>query len=277
MKITGRTPVYAVFGDPVSHSLSPLLHNFWIGEHGLDAVYVALPIKRSLLAQLPASGLAGANVTAPFKEIAAQSVQVSGPAAALGAANTLWREADGGWSGINTDAPGFAEGLEAAVPGWRGGARQALVLGAGGAGRAVALGLAQAGLERVWLANRDEAKAARGAALHPAIAPLKLAQAPEMAAEADVLVNALSADAPDQLLLQVAAAAKPGAAACDIIYSPRMTPFLTAAAARGLTPIDGLYMLVGQAALAFQHWFGVAPDRAAGRRRLLSVLEEDRP
>lgn len=277
MTISGRTAVYAVLGDPVAHSLSPRMHNAWIAEHELDAVYVALRARSEGYAGLGHIGLAGANVTAPHKELAARVAdRLSPEAATLSAVNTLRREQDGAWSGINTDAEGFVLGLDDAAPDWQARVRSALVLGAGGAARAVAYGLASRGCQ-VQVANRTYVKAQAMAGLGPGIEAAPWDVAMDLATTSDLIVNAVSPGVAESTLTGVAKRAKAGALACDIVYKPLLTPFLTVARGHGLTIVDGLHMLVGQGALAFQHWFGRSPNRATARARLLETIGESAP
>ena len=138
MKITGATRVLAVIGDPVSHSLSPIMHNGWIADHGLDAVYVALPLRsddaENEIRALSQFGLAGLNITVPHKQSAARAADRSeGPVA-----NVLRWEEDGSVSGFNTDGPGVLDALDEAAPDWRGRVRRVLMVGAGGAAVAIA-------------------------------------------------------------------------------------------------------------------------------------------
>src|SRR5262245_43774378 len=151
MTITAATKVYAVVGDPVSHSLSPVMHNGWIADHGLDAVYVALPLSSEdpVAAIRALNGFAGLNVTVPHKEAAAKAAARSEGAVA----NVLRREEDGSLSGFNTDGAGFLDSLNASAPDWRSHVRRVLILGAGGA----ALGIGQAlspFVDTVHIANR---------------------------------------------------------------------------------------------------------------------------
>jgi len=278
MTINGRTAVYAVLGDPVAHSLSPLMQNAWIRAHGLDAVYVPLRARTEGFAGLGHLGLSGANVTAPHKEVAARTAdELSVDAMALSAVNTLRREANGAWAGANTDAAGFVLGLDDAVPGWRERVGAALVLGAGGAARAVAYGLAQAGVPSIRVANRTLARAQEAARLSPRIEVVPWEHAAETASGSDLIVNAVSPGPAEPLLVGIATHGKPGALACDIVYKPLLTRFLAAARGQGLTIVDGLHMLVGQGALAFEHWFGRRPDRVAARAMLLQAIGEDAP
>lgn len=273
MTISGKTPVFAVLGAPIAHSLSPLMHNAWMAQRRIDAVYVALPVEAGCFAAFAGMGLAGANITAPFKAAALSAAQVLSPIAqSLGAVNTLWRDGDGRWHGENTDAEGFVWGLDQAVPGWRARVKTALVLGAGGAGRAIALGLVLAGVAHVVLTNRSPERALMAVQAIGAEA-CTWAQARAAAQGVDLLVNATHFDTPWASLGPIMAAAPANAIACDAVYHPRMTPFLAAAQQKSMESVDGLFMLVGQGALAFRHWFGMEPDLPMARALMLQELD----
>ena len=152
-----------VIGWPVGHSRSPLIHNYWIKQHGLDAEYrreaVAPEQFKDFIAHLAGRGYVGANVTVPHKEVALAVSEPDDRARAVGAANTLWL--DGGrLRSTNTDVEGFIGNLDATAPGWDRGLQSALVLGAGGAARAVVFGLLERGIGRIVLVNRTAERAA---------------------------------------------------------------------------------------------------------------------
>jgi shikimate dehydrogenase len=272
------TKRYAVIGDPVSHSLSPLMHQGWIADHGLDATYVAHQLRSDDPARAiqTLGGYDGANVTVPHKEAAARAAERASPTARqLNAANTLtW--CDGMLHGDNTDCTGFARALDEAAPDWRG-ANNALVIGAGGAGRAVAFGLAGQEGPSITIVNRslDRADAAarlidlhcaKGASARP------WAMLAECVADADIIVNTTTLGmnhAPFDWPLD---AAKPNAIVADIVYRPLETGLLRAARERGLRTMDGLGMLIHQGALSFEIWHGIKPDTAKARARLMEAL-----
>lgn len=278
MSISGRTRVFAVAGAPVTHSLSPAMHNGWYADHGLDAVYVALPVAPHAATETFAHafnlGLQGLNITVPFKEAAARAAVSLDPAAAhLEAANVLVPQ-EKGWLGLNTDAPGFVANLDETTPGWRDHVQTAVVLGAGGAGRAIAYGLQQAGVPRVLILNRDpERGAAAGRRL--GLQVWGFDRLTDAFATADLIANATTLGmgahaAPDWPV----AAAKPTAIVADAVYAPLETALLRDARAHGLAVVDGLGMLIHQGALAFERWFGVRPDTQKARARLLAILAE---
>lgn len=258
-------PLAGVIGWPVGHSRSPAIHGCWLRRHGLPGWYVAMAVapetaERALRA-LPALGFAGANVTLPHKELAlAVADTASDRAKRIGAANTLVIR-DGAIHADNTDAFGFLENLRQSAAGWRADAGPALVLGAGGAARAVAVALIDAGCPDLRLVNRTRARAeAVAEGVGGPVTVLDWSEAEAAMAGAATLVNTTSLGMEGQppLTLRLDAAA-PAALATDIVYTPLETPFLTAAAARGLRTVDGLGMLLHQARPGFAAWFGVEP------------------
>ncbi|MDX2237642.1 MAG: shikimate dehydrogenase [Hyphomonadaceae bacterium] len=272
MTITSRTRLFAVIGDPVSHSLSPILHNGWIADHGLDAVYVALRIAAegadAAFDVLKAMGFAGVNVTIPHKERAARVADDG----VRDVANVLTWRADGVLQADNTDGDGFLDALTEAQPAWRENVRTALIVGAGGAAVSIAAALHGVGV-RVRIVNRTHARAAALAARFAGAETAAWSDLGAAFAQADLIVNAtsLGLDGAGGILWPFDGCA-PGRIAVDIVYKPLETPFLRQARARGLIGVDGLGMLIHQAARAFEIWFGVRPDVGAGRARLLAAL-----
>ncbi len=272
MIITGATKVLAVIGDPVSHSLSPIMHNGWIADHGIDAIYVALPLKsddaETEIRALCRFGLAGANVTVPHKRAAASAADRSEGAVA----NVLRWESDGAVSGFNTDGQGFLDSLAEAAPDWKTRVRRVLMLGAGGAAVAIAEALGPH-VDTIYFANRTQSRADAAADALRAGRVLRWDDLERGFGAADLIVQAttlgMGANAsPDWPM----AAAKAGAICADIVYKPLETPFLRAARMRGLPTMDGLGMLIHQGARAFELWFGVEPDVEKARRRLVEAL-----
>src|SRR5947199_24427 len=147
-----------IVGWPAGHSRSPLIHNYWIRQHGIAGEYrkEAVPPEQfaAFLASLSERGYVGANVTIPHKEAALARSTPDARANAVGAANTLWRDGDALRS-TNTDVEGFLGNLDASAPGWDRGLQDAVVLGAGGSARAVVFGLIERGVARIHVANRS--------------------------------------------------------------------------------------------------------------------------
>jgi shikimate dehydrogenase len=269
--ITAHTALLGVLGDPVRHSLSPVMHNAAIAALGLDWVYLALPAApaelAAVVAGLAAVGCRGLNVTIPHKQaVAGLCRQLSPLAERLGAVNTLVPLPGGGWLGTNTDVEGFLAPLRAGGD-WRG--MRAVVLGCGGSARAVVAGLAELHLEAIAVhSRRPEAVAAFVAGCRPWAAQLEALSSEQLdgaLARADLLVNttpvgmgsAAQADSGACPLSDVQLQAlRPGSSVYDLIYVPRPTPLLRQAAARGCHTIDGLEMLVQQGAAALRLWSG---------------------
>ena len=207
----------------------------------------------SFLADLPQSGFAGGNVTIPHKEAAFASVTVRDEAAELtGAVNTLWLE-HGKVRGGNTDVYGFAANLDQHAPQWRK-AKRAVIVGAGGAARAVVLALQQAGIADVRIANRSADRALElKHRFGSGISALGLDALPEVIGDVDLLVNTTSLGMHGDGGLPADPALLPAhAIVTDIVYVPLQTPLLAAAARHGLKTVDGLGMLLHQAAPAFR-------------------------
>jgi shikimate dehydrogenase len=273
------TRKYAVIGDPVSLSLSPLMHQRWIADHGLDATYEALLVRSdNAVATIRGfDGYAGVNVTAPHKRAAAEAADnASASVKALNAANTLtW--SNGAIRAENTDVAGFAQSLDEAAPEWRG-AENALVIGAGGAGRGVALALAGQAVLRVTIVNRTVARAeAAGEMISQHCTPGAEARPwgdlADAFAEADLIVNTSSLGMNGSATFAwPIESARNGTVVADIVYRPLETDLLRGARARGLKTIDGVGMLIHQGALSFEIWHGIKPDTAKARERLMAAL-----
>ena len=249
-----------LLGDPVHHSLSPLLHNTAFRALDLDLVYLALRVApadlAAVVAALGATGCAGANVTVPHKLAAhAACDEVTAAAAATGAVNTLWW-ADGRLHGDNTDVTGFGRVLER-----HGGGGSAVVLGTGGAARAVVVALDRAGAE-VAVVGRRAGAAAEVAGLADAGRAVELADeaaVEEAVAAARTVVNATPLGMHGEPL--PAAFHRLGTAHVvhDLVYVEGATPFVADARAAGATAVDGRALLAAQAEDAFERWTGRPP------------------
>jgi shikimate dehydrogenase len=265
VRLTGATRLAAVIGAPVRHSLSPAIHNAAFAATGLDWVYVALEVAPGDCARaldgMRALGLGGLSVTTPHKDDVAALVDEASPAvAALGAANCVVPLPDGRLRGENTDGDGFVASL--ADAGWDPAGRRCCVLGAGGAARSIVLALARAGAGEVVVINRTPAKGQAAAALAGAAG--RVGDASEAVAEAELVVNATTLGmGSDGRLPLDPRLLRPGQVVADIVVHPVVTPLLAAARERGCTTVDGIGMLVHQAAIAFRAWTGVEPPVAA--------------
>ena len=273
-----------VIGYPVAHSRSPLIHGYWLREHKIDGQYVREDVPPAAIGSfLDRLGerYVGANVTIPHKEAAfAKLKRPDAVARALGAANTLWFE-NGALSGTNTDVHGFLAHLDASLPGWDRCTGTALVLGAGGASRSVVYALLERGVGSVVLANRTRARAETLATrFGRSVAVADFTSLSKALATIDLLVNTTSLGMKGQPPLELdLAPLKQTAAVYDIVYVPLETPLLAAARARGNPAVDGLGMLLHQAAPGFERWFGVRPQVTPELRMLLlsDLGEKERP
>ena len=270
MSITAATKVYGVVGDPVMHSLSPVMHNGWIADHGLDAVYVALPLKSDdpVAAIRALTGFAGLNVTVPHKEAAAKAAARSETAAA----NVLRREEDGSFSAFNTDGQGFLDSLSESAPNWRSRVRRVLIVGAGGAALGIGAALSPF-VDTVHFANRTAERGEQTAAAIPNGRTTRWDDLERAFGHADLIIQTTTLGMADQPeMAWPVSFCRPNAITADIVYRPLETPLLIAARDRGLTAIDGLGMLIHQGARAFEIWFEIKPDVAKARHRLLAAL-----
>ncbi|WP_426038521.1 shikimate dehydrogenase family protein [Brevundimonas sp. DC300-4] len=270
-RITGAVKVGGIVGNPVTHSLSPVIHNGWIEAAGMDAAYVAFSPRdaagfETLLAAGRAGLLSGVNVTAPFKEQAfALADSASGTARDSGSANILVFR-DGEVRADSADGLGLLRALQEQAPKLSLAGSPVVILGAGGAARAAAAALAGAGA-RVRIVNRTRDRAeALAADLGGSVS---VAEGPAAFYGAALVVNALSVR-PEMDL----AALDPDTTVMDMTYRPVITPFLQAARDVGLTTVDGLAMLIGQAEPSFEAIFGVPPPALDPRPLLLAHLGE---
>ncbi len=265
-----------VIGWPAGHSRSPLIHNYWIRQHGLAAEYRREAVPPETFAAFIASwaerGYVGANVTLPHKEAALKLSQPDDRAEAVGAANTLWLES-GALRSTNTDVEGFIENLDAAVPGWDSGLASAMVLGAGGAARAVVFALLHRGAERVYVANRtfEKAQAFRDR-FGDSVKPIRWEEVNGLLAGVQLLANTTSLGMAGQPALEINVSdLPPSAVVTDIVYVPLETPLLAAAKKQGMRTADGLGMLLHQAVRGFSLWFGVKPEVTPELRALVEA------
>ena len=270
------TRAACVIGWPVEHSRSPLIHNYWIKQHGLDAEYRREAVTpedfADFVGRLAQRGYIGANVTVPHKEAALAASTPDRLALAVGAANTLWL--DGGTlRATNTDVDGFLANLDATVPFWDRGLKSALVLGAGGAARSAVFGLIERGVERVHIVNRSVERAqALREKFGERVVVHRWEEADALIAGADLLVNTTSLGMAGQPPLSIELDRLPArAVVADVVYVPLETALLKAARARGKRTADGLGMLLHQAVGGFERWFGLRPQVTEGLRRLVEA------
>ncbi len=272
--MTTRLPLAAgVIGHRIAKSRSPIIHGFWLDQLGLAGSFNRFNIAPDdldpFMRSLPTSGLRGVNVTIPHKQAVMPYCQTLTPLARqIGAVNTIVVQPGGSLLGHNTDIGGFTRPL--ADRDWTG--RTAVVIGNGGAARAVLCGLIELGFGAVRAMAR-RVSATSELFLELGLDPGQchgLWQGAEALAGADLLVNASSLGMEGHPALEIdLAPLKPDATVFDIVYVPLETPLLAAARATGLRTIDGLEMLIGQAAEAFGLFFDHQPNRAADQEALL--------
>ena len=273
--ITGKTILVGLFGYPVGHSVSPAMHNAAFAELGMNWCYVPLPVATEpaerigeAVRGLRAMGFRGANVTVPHKQNVMPFLdKLTEAASAIGAVNTIIVENDGTLIGDNTDAPGFIADLHAHHVDPKG--KRVAVLGAGGSARAVVYGLAEAGAREIMLFNRTRDRAEVLAAEMWGRFPNTRFVAHELPGDipgtaeyAELIVNCTSLGMTpkiDGLPWDEKVPFSASQVVYDLVYNPVETRLLALARGDGATVINGLGMLIWQAALAFERWTGQKP------------------
>jgi len=279
--------IFAVFGDPVEHSLSPVIHNAAYKALGMDCEYykfrVTIDGLEAAIKGAKAMGFGGLNLTIPLKEKALEIVEPDTMARDIGAVNTIEFSDDtietiAGITGIvghNTDGIGAVKALAASgvdIPGCR-----VLILGAGGAARAVAYQLAKDGA-RVTIANRTHTRAQELAGNVRSVGDANgtgLEELPELTVNSDIIINTTSVGMhPDiDRTLVTADMMHTGQVIFDIVYSPLKTRLLREAKKAGAVTIDGIRMLVLQGAESFRIWTGIEPPVGVMEQAVRDVLE----
>jgi shikimate dehydrogenase len=267
MSASTRFGLVGIVGWPVAHSRSPIIHKFWLDAHQIPGTYVPLAVRPERLGDalrgLVALGFRGCNVTMPHKQDAMVLLdRVNETARRIGAVNTIVVEDDGTLSGFNNDGNGFVQSLRDAKADWRGDAGPALILGGGGAARAVLVALLENGVPKILIANRTGEKAqAMAKEFGPSVTAVDWADRNDAMTDLALLVNATDRGMTGKPALDVAMDRLPRTALVgDLIYTPQETPFLLQARQRGNLTVNGLGLLLNQARLGFQAWFGVLPE-----------------
>lgn len=284
--ITAKTTLVGLMGWPISHSISPVMHNAAFAELRMNWRYVPLPVPPErvgeAVAGVRALGLRGVNVTVPHKQAVMPFLDRWTPAAAaIGAVNTILVSEEGELLGDNTDAAGFVTDLRA--NGVNPAGQRVLVLGAGGSARAVVYGLAEAGCGSLVLLNRTLEKAesllAAMRQLFPDV-PMKAGVLPEgvaeSAADAELIVNCTSLGMSpnlEGLPWDEDVEFHEGQTVYDLVYNPAVTRLLQLASVDGATVIGGLGMLIHQGAIAFERWTGEEAPVEVMRRAVNVVFD----
>lgn len=267
MNIQGTTKLLGVIGDPVEHSLSPVMHNAAITHLNLDYVYLPFPVKpvalKTALEGFEAINLVGFNITIPHKQaIIPLLTEISPTAELVGAVNTVWRT-EKGWKGTNTDVEGFIAPLKPLNRDWS--QIVPVILGNGGAARAIVVGCHQLGCQEIKIVGRNQQKLVQfqqswqNSPLAGQISIHSWEELPQLLPETALLVNTTPVGMHphiDQSPLEASLITKltNQAIVYDLIYTPNPTNFLKLASQQGATAIDGLEMLVQQGAAALQIW-----------------------
>ncbi len=262
--MAGMRPAACVMGWPVKQSRAPIIHGYWIEQHGIDADFrlEAVPPEdfADFLAHMAERGYVGGSATMPHKQMALTLTEADARARAIGASNVIWLD-HGKLRSTNSDVVGFLAALDESSPDWAQRADKAVVFGAGGAARAVIYGLLERGVQHIHLHNRTTAKAE---ALRERFGPgVVVTGADALGGALDgagLLVNAASFGMVGYPDLDIdLAAMRNDATVADVVYVPLETGLLKRARARGLAVSDGLGMLLHQGTVCFEKWFGVRP------------------
>lgn len=262
-----RIPLAGVIGSPIAHSRSPALHGHWLKRYGIRGHYIPMDIAAADLEDairlLPKLGFVGVNVTIPHKEhVISLADLVTDRAALMGAANTLIFRADGKVHADNTDGYGFIENLRQNAPDWNPTEGPAAVIGAGGAARAVIAALLEVGVPEIRLTNRTKTRSeALRKEFGTKLDVYDWVQAGNMFDGAATVVNASSLGMQGKPEMRIPLdALSPDAVVTDLVYAPLETKLLAHAKSIGCRTVDGLGMLLHQAAPGFERWFGQRPE-----------------
>ncbi|MDG1437624.1 MAG: shikimate dehydrogenase [Emcibacteraceae bacterium] len=266
--------IAGVVGDPVSHSVSPLLHGYWLNKYGINGDYKAFHVTAenlsSFIATLKQNGINGLNLTVPHKEQAAKLVdRIDERAQKIGAVNTIYFDSDGKVVGSNTDGIGFLAHLKQSTKRWTAQSGPVVVIGAGGAARAVLVSLLDDGVPEIRLTNRTRQRANRlsNELNDPRVKIIDWADRADALEGAALLVNVTTLGMTGQPELELNLGRLPKSATVyDIVYAPLETTLLKNARANGNECIDGLGMLLHQAVPGFEAWFGTKPEVDDGLR-----------
>ncbi len=274
--------IAGVVGDPVSHSLSPRLHGFWLKKYAINGDYRAFHVKPDELAiffnSMDEKNIRGVNLTVPHKERALGLVDhVDNLARRIGAINTVYFDESKKMVGTNTDGHGFLTHLKNSAPGWRAQNGPVVIIGAGGAARAVIISLLDDGVPEIRLCNRTLERA-KSLAVELGDKRIKIIPWGEKEKEligCALLVNVTTLGMAGQPPLIINLDRLPvKAVVYDIVYTPLETDLLRQAKERGNPVVDGLGMLLHQAVPGFKAWFGITPEVDDELREyLLEVLK----
>ena len=254
-----------VIGYPITHSRSPLIHNHWLKTYGLEGLYEKRQVEpenlSAFIKNLSNNGYVGCNVTIPHKETAIQYVtEIDAIVRKTGSLNTIYIQ-DNVLKATSTDGEGFYQNLKTTIPGFNMFGKTVVIIGAGGSARAVIERLIRADVAKLYIINRTQARAEELATLFgPKVIPSHTSTLPKLLTATDLLINTTSQGMMGQPELEIELNSLPASAiVADLIYVPLKTKLIKAAEARGLRAVGGLGMLLHQAVVGFEKWFGVKP------------------
>lgn len=280
MKVTGKTKIYGIIGNPIEHSLSPVFQTWFLDQSGLDAAYVPFCVQQedveAAMHGLWALGVQGFNVTVPHKESVLPFVDLDESARMIGAVNTVARSAHG-WKGTNTDWIGCSAALEAA--GAKVESVSVLMFGAGGTSKAVVYALAKLNISTLYICNRSHNRAETLAAhvrenyshIRCELIEWRDSNVETASLKSGIVINTTSIGLKNG---DVFPFSLPGdGVAVDVVYRPDGdTAFCREAQKSGRKSIDGLPMLIAQGAAAFSFWHKLLPDRLGALRWMQGEL-----
>ena len=265
---------FAVIGNPISHSLSPFMHDIWLQELNIDASYVPIHVEDGKLEEavqaLKLLGCSGWNVTVPYKEAIIPLLDdIDESAKGIGAVNTVVKTTEGKFVGFNTDGLGFIRSLGSITV-----TDRILMLGAGGAARGIVHAFKQLGFLNLVIANRTNERAEKLVNELQIGQVMSLQEVEANLGQFDIVVQTTPLGMKNKKtelpirLNQI----KEHAIVADIVYNPLVTPFLEEAEKYNVRTINGLGMLVHQGALAFSYWNGISPNSDEMIKRLTEQL-----
>ncbi len=270
-----KTPHAYVIGNPVKHSRSPQIHQYWLKHYGLDGSYDLAELAPEQLAafikKLRHNDNAGANVTLPYKrDVIACLDEIDEDARSVGAVNTIYKQG-GKLLGTNTDIYGFLTHLSLSAPDWLENTTSVVIIGAGGAARAILSAMKTSGVGNVYITNRTISRAQNLAdEIHACARAVEMAQLDGLLPTADLIINTTSLGMTGQPPLELDLSALPShAIVVDIVYTPLKTGLLLEAERHGFVAVDGLGMLLHQAVRGFELWFGTKPEVTPQLRQMV--------
>ena len=258
--------IAGVLGNPIAHSKSPILHQFWLKQNKIKGFYIPLKVSdddlEMTLRNLPKIGFSGVNVTVPHKESVMNFAKIKTERANLiGSANTLTFLPEGGFKADNTDGYGFMKNLEEQAPVWDPKEAKVLILGAGGACRAVIGALLESGVKKLHVTNRTQKRAKDlQVFFNSQIELIEWSEKEELLKSVNTVINAttLGMVGSDELQFSLSKANE-NTTIVDLVYNPINTPLLVEAHKKGCHVVNGIGMLLHQAIPGFNEWYGVKP------------------